>query len=339
MEHGIRTFNPREQRLEDTIMRICIVGCGAIGSIYAGHLARLEDVEVFAYDVWEDHVRAIREDGLTLTGERSFTTSLEATSNPDEIPPCDLGILATKATHTEAAMEQTQDVFQPDGVVAEVQNGIGSEAIVARYVDRVLSGSTFQAGKILDPGRVLFEIPGVSFIETGETTALGPFKESRATKKEAEELAGVLNRAGLKAIAVEDILGIKWTKLGFNSATNPTGALSRQYELDTMSYQPTRELARELVQECKQVARAAGIDLYADPWDMVESVRDSIEGNHRSSMLTDVLNEQPTEIDFITGALVETAREHGVDVPRNETILALIRGLEQSWEAGDKAGT
>ena len=92
-------------------VKICIVGCGAIGSIFAAHLARLEEVEVHAYDLNKEHVRAIREGGLRISGAADFTVELNATSDASQIPACDLGIVATKSTHTRPAIEQTKHIF------------------------------------------------------------------------------------------------------------------------------------------------------------------------------------------------------------------------------------
>src|SRR5271155_4911337 len=91
--------------------RISIIGCGAVGSIFAAHLARLDDVEVWAYDVNADHVRAINESGLRISGAAEFTPRLQATANPDEIPRCDFGIVATKSIHTRAAIAAVAHAF------------------------------------------------------------------------------------------------------------------------------------------------------------------------------------------------------------------------------------
>src|SRR2546429_2663149 len=87
-------------------VKVCIVGCGAIGSIFGAHLARLEEVEVYAYDVNKEHVRAIHERGLRISGAADFTVHLEATSDVSQIPACDLGIVATKSTHTRRSEER-----------------------------------------------------------------------------------------------------------------------------------------------------------------------------------------------------------------------------------------
>ena len=82
-------------------MRICIVGCGAIGGLYAAHLAQLPEAEVWAYDVSAEHVEAINRDGLRLTGHVELTAQVQARTDAREIPRCELGIVATKATFTE----------------------------------------------------------------------------------------------------------------------------------------------------------------------------------------------------------------------------------------------
>src|ERR1051326_5778740 len=82
-------------------MRICVVGCGAVGSLFAAHLARAGKHEVWAYDVSRAHVDAINRTGLHLSGAANFTAKLRATNDATELPLCDFGIVATKAIHTD----------------------------------------------------------------------------------------------------------------------------------------------------------------------------------------------------------------------------------------------
>src|SRR5437773_12426165 len=98
-------------------MRICVVGCGAVGSLFAANLARLEDVEVWAYDAYREHVDAINANGLRLSGAGEVVARLHATADAEELPPCDFGIVATKAMHTDAAIAATARAFA-DGCVA-----------------------------------------------------------------------------------------------------------------------------------------------------------------------------------------------------------------------------
>src|ERR1700691_5695930 len=98
-------------------MRIAVVGCGAVGSLFAAHLATLPDVEVWAYDVAADHVAAINDHGLRVTGHTELVASVRARSDPAEIPACDFGILATKSMATAPAIAATAAIFA-DGAVA-----------------------------------------------------------------------------------------------------------------------------------------------------------------------------------------------------------------------------
>ena len=131
-------------------MRVCVVGCGAVGSLFAANLATLEDVEVWAYDLAQEHVDAINRDGLRLTGAGEVVGRPRATTDAAELPACDFGIVATKAMHTEPAIRATAHAFA-DGCVATVQNGIGNEEVLAAHVERVIRGTTFPAGKITSP--------------------------------------------------------------------------------------------------------------------------------------------------------------------------------------------
>ena len=115
-------------------MRVCVVGCGAVGSLFAANLASLDDVEVWAYDLAAAHVAAINERGLRLVGAGEVHASgIRATTDASELPPCDFGLVATKAMHTEAAIAATAHAFR-GGSVASVQNGVGNEETIAAHV-------------------------------------------------------------------------------------------------------------------------------------------------------------------------------------------------------------
>src|SRR5947207_9116339 len=98
-------------------MKICVIGCGAVGSLFAAHLARAGEVEVWAYDVWKEHTDAIRNHGLRLSGAAEFTAPLNATSDTRQLPRCDYGIVATKAIHTRHAISQVSHVFDDSSAV------------------------------------------------------------------------------------------------------------------------------------------------------------------------------------------------------------------------------
>jgi 2-dehydropantoate 2-reductase len=304
-------------------MRICVVGCGAVGSLFAANLAQLDDVDVWAYDVSQAHVDAINEDGLKLSGAGEVLGRLRATSDPRELPPCDFGIVATKAMRTGAAVAAVAHAFQ-DGAVASVQNGIGNEEAIAEHVPRVIRGTTFPAGKILGPGRVQWDVKG--------DTTLGPFEPRPASLAEVERLAEACTRAGMPTQAVADARGPQWRKVIFNAATNPVGALTGLTHGRVCEDPALRGLVSVLVDEGKAVAAAQGIVLDSDPEELIDhAARPDVAYGHKASMLQDVEARRETEIDYLNGGLVRFGREVGVPTPANQAIWALVKGLERSW--------
>ncbi|MGZ4257290.1 MAG: ketopantoate reductase family protein [Gaiellaceae bacterium] len=304
-------------------MRICVVGCGAVGSLFAANLAQLEDVEVWAYDLARDHVEAINAGGLRLSGAGEVVGRVHATADAGELPPCEFGIVATKAMHTESAIAATAPAFT-DGSVASVQNGIGNEEAIAGHVERVIRGTTFPAGRLLEPGHVQWDVKG--------DTTIGPFEPSPAPAAEIERLAEACTRAGLPTSAVADARGPQWRKLIFNAATNSVGALTGLTHGRVCENAGLRALVSELVDEGKAVAAAQGIELDADPEELIDhAARPDVAYDHKASMLQDVEAHRQTEIDYLNGGIVRFGGEQGVPAPLNEAILALVKGLEASW--------
>jgi 2-dehydropantoate 2-reductase len=304
-------------------VRVCIVGCGAVGSLFAANLAQLDDVEVWAYDLSREHVDAINAGGLRLSGAGEVVGQVRATADAAELPDCDFGIVATKAMHTGVAIAATAPAFA-SGAVASVQNGLGNEEAVAQRVERVIRGTTFPAGRILEAGHVQWDVKG--------DTTFGPFEPSPAPLDEVERLAEACTRAGLPTTAVADARGPQWRKVIFNAATNPVGALTGLTHGRVCEDAALRRLVSGLVDEGKAVADAQGIVLDADPEALIDhAARPDVAYDHKASMLQDVEARRETEIDYLNGGIVRFGRELGVPTPLNEAILALVKGLGRSW--------
>jgi 2-dehydropantoate 2-reductase len=303
-------------------MRICVVGCGAVGSLFAANLAQLDDVEVWAYDASQAHVDAINANGLRLSGAGEVVGRLHATADAAELPACDYGIVATKAMHTEAAIAATAHAFA-DGYVATVQNGLGNEETLGRHVERVIRGTTFPAGKILEPGHVQWDVKG-------ETT-LGPY-DDRTPLEVVERLADACTRGGMPTTAVQDARGPQWRKVIFNASTNPIGALTGLTHGRVCERPDLRALVSGLVAEGKAVAAAQSIELDSDPEALIDhAAQKNVAYDHKASMLQDVEAKRQTEIDYLNGGIVRFGKEHGVPTPLNQAIWALVKGVEASW--------
>jgi len=290
--------------------------------LFAAHLANAGEVEVWAYDVSKSHMDAIKEHGLRLTGAADFTAHLNATTEPADLPRCDFGIVATKAIHTRRAIAQTAGIFEENSAVCSVQNGVGNEELIAEKVRLVIRGTTFPAGHLIGPGHVGFDIRGDTWI--------GPFEPTGTPMAKVEELAGFLTRSGMNTIALPDARGAQWTKLIFNAATNPVGALTQLHHGAAARFAPTGQLFNDLIAEGESVANTMGIKLHGDPRALVHKGA-TAPGKHKASMFQDVLAKRQTEIDFLNGAIVQCGEKIGVETPLNRALWELIKGLEHSW--------
>ena len=304
------------------MLKICVIGCGAVGSLFAAHLAQKGEAEVWAYDVWTEHIEAINKNGLRLSGAADFTAKLYATSDARELPRCDYGIVATKAIHTRAAIAQAARAFDESSAVCSVQNGVGNEEIIAEHVKYVIRGTTFPAGHPIAPGHIGFDIQGDTWI--------GPFEPTSTPMSKVEELAGLVTRSGMNTIPLKDARGAQWTKLIFNAATNPVGGLTLLHHGAATRFVPTGQLFNDLIAEGERVAKALGIELHGDPRALVQKGANA-PGKHRASMLQDILAKRQTEVDFMNGAIVKASEQAGIPTPLNKAVWELIRGLEHSW--------
>ena len=304
-------------------VRAVVVGCGAIGSLYAAHLARVPGVEVWAFDQWAEHMAAIAAHGLKVTGLADFAAEIHATTDGRDIPPCDFGVVATKSLHTRAAIESVRAALA-DAAVVSVQNGLGNEEVIAEFFPRVIRGSIVTAGAIAAPGVARYDAQGDSWF--------GPFEPSPATMTEVSLLARLLTRGGLVTHALEDARGPQWTKVIFNSATSPLSALTGLSVGRVCTDEALRPQVDGLIEEALAVCARTGITLTRPPGEAVdEAVAEAY--SHKPSMLQDVLARRPTEIDVLNGGIAAEGQRTGVPTPLHDCMVALVRGLQRSWSA------
>jgi len=307
--------------------RVCIVGCGAIGSLYAAHLARV--AEVWAFVRREDHARALSRDGLRVSGKREFHVSLKATTQPDQLPDCALGIVATKANQVEESISAIGNRFN-QGAVISAQNGLGSEEIIAAHTrGQVIRGTTFMSGTKHSDTHVQLELDTATWI--------GPFEPRHTPYALIKEAADLINAGGLKAEALQDARPAQWSKLIFNASVNGVSALTglphSPHFADESQFSGLGHLLHELIAEGKQVAAAVGIKLHEDPWEMNKI---GAITNHPPSMLYDIRHQLLTEVDFLSGAIAREAERAGVLAPLHTTVYRLIKGKEASWTFKDE---
>jgi 2-dehydropantoate 2-reductase len=300
-------------------VRIAVVGCGAVGSLFAANLGTLDDVEIWAYDPWREHVDAINAHGLRLSGAGEVVGRVRAVSDPAQLPASDLGIVAVKSMHTSDALAATAHAFE-HGAVCSVQNGAGNEELIAEHVLEVIRGTTFPAGHVIEPGHVGWDTKG--------DTHVGPFEPSPAPFAKVQALADACTRAGMPTHALPDARGTQWRKLIFNAGSNAIAALTGRTH-GQVAEPPTRELAWAVMAEGRAVADAQGITLDMSPEELFDhAARKDVAYGHKPSMLQDVEAGRETEIDFLNGAIAVFGERHQVDTPLNRALTQLVKGKE-----------
>ena len=302
--------------------RVCVIGAGAIGSLFAGHLAAVADVSVLTRRA--DHAEALNRDGLRISGRSERQATVLASSDPDALPDFDLGIVATKAAGLEGAVDSLRGRF-PGAAIMTVLNGLGAEeAVRGAGAWPIISGVTFMSGTRHSDTHVEYVLD--------TETWLGPYEDTPFAL--VTEAAALIESSGLHVEALPDLLPAQWSKLIFNATVNSVAALTglphdwhfaaREHPADL------GHLVFDLIEEGKAVAVAAGIELHDDPWEM--NVLATQRGSaHYPSMLEDVQARRRTEVDLITGALVREAERHGVGAPLHTALRRLIKAKEESY--------
>jgi 2-dehydropantoate 2-reductase len=315
------------------IERICVVGAGAIGSLYAAHLAQVAEVTVLTRRA--EQAAALNELGLQVSGKSDLDVRVRASHEPAEVDDVDLAIVACKAVDLPVTAARL-DGRMGRAVVMTVQNGLGAEDVLRGHGDwPLISAVTFMSGTRRSDTHVEYELD--------TATWMGPYADGGPPYELVRELEGLLVAGGLRAEAMPDLRPAQWSKLIFNAAVNGVSALTDLPHVAAFAEEAEPSdlghLLRRLIDEGKAVAAAAGIELHDDPWEM--NVRAVSRGEtqrgdyaHVPSMLDDVRRRRLTEVDYISGALAREGERLGVPAPLNTAVWRLVKGRELSWEQG-----
>ena len=291
-----------------------------MGSVYAGILGDAGN-EVWAVDVWAEHVEAIRARGLTVEGASGHrTVRINATSDPAEVGVCDLVVIATKARDVEAAARAADPLVGPETVVLPIQNGLGSADRIAAVLgeEKVAIGVVGGFGaSIVGPGHVHHS--GWELVRLGE-------RQGPATPR-IHRIAKVWEAAGFRVRSYDDVDQLVWEKLICNVCFSGTCAILGRTIREVLDDPPAWHVASRCAQEAYDVARARGITLdIEDPIAYTRAFGERIP-DARPSMLLDILAGRPCEIDVINGAIPPAAGEVGLTAPVNEVVTALVKAI------------
>lgn len=304
------------------MMKVAVVGAGAMGCAYGGRLAE-SGHEVWFLDIWEEHVAMLDERGLRIEGVGGDrTVKVRATTRPTDIGPVDLVFIAVKSWATHEAVQSARQMLGPTTIVLTVQNGLGNVQVIAEAVgqQRVVAGIALESGVIKGPGHLLH----TSSTETQIADLVG------GKTRRVEQLAETFNAAGIKTIVAENVDTVIWGKLLLNVTVNAITAVTGLTCSELPEYESTAALLQLVITEAASVAKAVGVRLpYDDPVARVfQNCREV--GRVKPSMLQDLEAGRRTEIDFMNGAIVREGERVGVATPYNAALTLLVKGLEQS---------
>lgn len=303
-------------------MKIAIVGCGAMGSVYAALLADAGH-EIWAIDSWREHVDAMRANGLRLEGKSGDrTVEVHATTDAADVGPCDLVIVATKTMHVEQAATSAKSLLGADTMVLSIQNGLGGPDTTARVLgrERVMVGVVGGFGASMRG-------PGHAHHNGMELVRLGEF--SGPVTPRLENIAQVWRSGGFNVKCFDDIDQLVWEKLICNVCFSGTCTITEMTVGEVMADANAWESASGCAVEAYNVARARGIKLDIDePVAYVRNFGSKIP-NARPSMLLDYMAGRMSEIDAINGAIPPAAKAVDVAAPFNTVVSALVRAKEK----------
>jgi len=301
-------------------VKILIVGCGAIGGLFAAALSSV--AKVTALDVNAEHVRAINAHGLRIIGKIQQTARIEATDNLSVLKGTafDAVILLTKSKVTAAALAQLRPVLAGNPALVTLQNGMGNtEVLLGVPGASVVRGVTMNAGRYVEPGCVESLIEG--------RTWLGPV---RGSVERVRPLAELLNKGRMKTEIIADPMGAVWSKFVFNCVMNPLGALMMGDNASRYNLPEMRALIDDMAAECIAVVQALGGTFAFPPMEFVDKTRagEIPLSRHAGSMALDIGRGAPTEIDELTGFIVREGERLKVPVPNCKAVYRLVKGLE-----------
>lgn len=302
---------------------VAVIGCGAMGSIYAGLFAA-SGHDVLAVDRDRGHVDAINDRGLRVEGASGdrVVRIRAATEAPEN--PADLVIVAVKAMHVVSAVSDIRKLLGRDTIVLTIQNGLGSADILAAEIggDQLAVGVASAFGASL-------RAPGHAHHEGMEAVRMGPY--GGLSPARVEGVAALWRAAGFTAEAVPNIAVSQWEKLICNVASSALCAITGFTTGQVMNDPDLGPVSRAAATEAWEVARARGVPIrVTDPAAHVRAHASRIP-NAKPSVLQDIERGRPTEIDVINGAIPREAAKAGRSAPVNATLTALVKLKERSF--------
>jgi len=315
----IRTTRYKGERVTEsprTFQHVAVIGPGAVGLCLAVRLAQQPDgPAITLIDRDADRARRLSGRAIQLLSDTGDLQARLPVVLAPKTPP-DLVFLATKAHQAQAAA-RTARAWMGAAPLVTLQNGLGVPADVAAVLPDtcIVVGVTYQAANVV--------AEGVVHHAANIMTHLG--YEGSAPDATVDAVAAVLRGAGVPSRVERDMTSVIWQKLLVNAAINPVAALAGVRNGEVADRPALAALAARLAEEAEVVALAAGVTLPAGRAAEVALATARATAQNRCSMLQDLEAGRTTEVDYLNGAIVRVARDHGMTAEANRAVAMLVR--------------
>lgn len=300
-------------------MRIAVIGAGGVGGYFGARLAAAgEDVRFVARGA---HLEAIRRNGLRIdSAETPLTVQVRAAADPSDLGPgpYDVVMIAVKLWGTAAAIETARKLVTPGTAVVSFQNGVGGIPTLVKAFghDAVLGGVAHVATHISAPGVVH---------QTGAFQRLTIGEPSGGISPRVTAFVDAAKRAGINAVAAEDIHVAIWDKFVFLATFSGVCTLSRQDKAYVFGDPDLRRMFEEALAEAVAVGRAHGVQMPQDQYDKTLAFAENLPPAMKPSLMHDLEHGNCLEVEFLSGAVARLGAEHGVATPVHRTIYAALK--------------
>lgn len=302
-----------------------IAGSGAMGCRMGYNLFKAGN-EVIFLDSWDEHIKAVQENGLKITGDVEDQAMVTMMRPEEATKEADLIIVLVKAMYLPSMLDKLKGIIGENTKVLCLLNGLGHEDVIKQYVPEknVLLGVTIWLATLKGPGHAHLEGDGTIFFKSVDPSG----------REKGEEVAKMLDEAGLKATYNDDVMPLIWRKAAVNATMNGTCALLDCIIRDLFASEGGLNVVNAIIDEAVAVAKADGVNI--DRETMAGYVKESSEvaAHHYPSLHQDLVQKnRKTEIDFINGAIVRKGEKYGIPTPVNKTIVDLVHAREDVLNA------
>lgn len=316
-------------RLENN-MKIAMIGSGAAGSVFAAYL-KAGGAELWLVDRYKAHMDKIAADGLRFIspeGEK-LLTGFHTAYSAENIGIMDVVILMVKATQTDDIMPGLEGCIGEETVVVSLQNGLGNEEVLQRYVPRanILYGFGTIGTELPEPGKC------VSKPESGVIMRFGAAEKSPLSAKVGRALEKCFCDGGCLTRFEDDIRPFVWKKAISNSGYNTLSALLRLKVGPVLDCESGVELIRRVWAEGCAVAMAVtGVDLRKDMEEELPRLREGFAAYYPSMAQDVLMHQRQTEVELLNGAIVRYGRTMGIETPVNEALTLMIKTIQENYD-------